>query len=738
MNSTEPYSDTYFRQSFAPWGSPPTPVIPQWYIISNWTVSLPRELCNASPNAEMRYIGDLDRFWEHRSEPLSSQERRAVMRLVRTQGLPPPNQVVIPAGADTERLLQWPLTVRTRNCMRQAFWHPLRKILEEPVLRILEEPLTVRQLMMVQNFGIVSLVDLMCVAEAAIAHESAKQMSGLMPTTSSTSPLSVPLKESTARWDSAIALLEELLKAAQEFRGATTLADALSSNLAELAHVTGVEEQSDRILISDLTQGPNLAEEAIRTLRDFWDRQSPAARSVIEQRILAHKPATLRAIASESSVTRERIRQIQKKVEHTLNASNGTGPKIAVIANLMRPGLDAIATESELERQIKTVFPSPTIDRVDQANSNDQPETSQVTDPVVVLAQSLLKKELGYVCRDGICLNKTALAVVQDLKQSARSIRDNEGIVDELALQAHLTDDSWVQDWQLLIDACGLHRLNGQLSLRDSVKARIKAAILSIGCPATKEEIAELCGLTLERVTSYLSSISGVVRADKKRWGLKEWIDDEYEGIPAEIIQRIEEDGGATRLERLLEELPRMFGVAASSVEAYAKSARFQINDSYVSLADPSSIVLRPLEDVVHGRTADGLPYWKFKVESRYFNGYSVVGLPHEIAKALGCEPDGRLRVPVLSPEGCKPVSVSWPLSSLTGATLGYLSDPLRLLNAHHGETMHLVLEGCGSVSLRRLVGFPEETATRFQKSDGSPDRATELLERMKRRRRGI
>ena len=47
------------------------------------------------------------------------------------------------------------------------------------------------------------------------------------------------------------------------------------------------------------------------------------------------------------------------------------------------------------------------------------------------------------------------------------------------------------------------------------------------------------------------------MRADKNRWGLAEWIDDEYEGIAAEIVQRIEEDGGATRLERLIDELPK-------------------------------------------------------------------------------------------------------------------------------------------------------------------------------------
>lgn len=466
---------------------------------------------------------------------------------------------------------------------------------------------------------------------------------------------------------------------------------------------------------SDLADGTTLAKEALIALAEVWYGHSPVARSILKQRILADQPATLQEIGDEFGVTRERIRQIQNQVERSLNAPGGASTKIATIANLVRPGLAAITTESELEGQIKTVFP-PTIEGFDEVTSNDQPEIGQVTDhPLVALAQQLLKKELDYTCTDGVCFNKDAVDVVQDLKQAAKSIGDDKGIVDELALQKHLPDDSWVQDWEPLVQACGLYRLSGQLSLRDTAIARTKAAVLSIGHPATKEEVAQLCGLTLKHVGLHLSTMPEIVRADKKRWGLKEWIEDPYHGIPAEIIQRIEEDGGATRLERLLEELPRMFGVGARSVETFARTPRFQINDGYVSLANPSLIALRPFEEVIHGRTDDGLPYWRFKVKSRYVTGYSLRGLPIEIAKTLGCEPDGRLRVPILFPAGCRPVSVGWPLSSRSGADLGYLSDPLRLLDTKPDESIYLVLEACGSVSLRRSVDLPEATA---EKSD--------------------
>ena len=124
--------------------------------------------------------------------------------------------------------------------------------------------------------------------------------------------------------------------------------------------------------------------------------------------------------------------------------------------------------------------------------------------------------------------------------------------------------------------------------------------------------------------------IPGVARADRDRWGLVEWIDDKYEGIAAEIIQRIEEGGGATKLNRLLDELPRLFGVSKISVRAYVSTSQFVVRDGYVSVADVSSIVFRDLNDVIDGRDAAGNPYWTFVVEDRYFDGYSLTNLPRD------------------------------------------------------------------------------------------------------------
>ena len=75
------------------------------------------------------------------------------------------------------------------------------------------------------------------------------------------------------------------------------------------------------------------------------------------------------------------------------------------------------------------------------------------------------------------------------------------------------------------------------LALRDTAKARVKAALLEIGEPATREDIANVCGLPADRISGQLSAIPSVARASKDSWGLVEWVDDVYDGIATRQLQ---------------------------------------------------------------------------------------------------------------------------------------------------------------------------------------------------------
>ena len=675
----------------APWGSPPTPLLPHWYRETLSEFHLPAEIRKA--NSSVVTVGDLDMFWKNAQAPL---DRRAMRSLVRIVGSyrPPRDHVVIPAGIGHLEIDRYPLRTRTANVLRRE------GLLEG------NNGLVVGELLSLKNFGILSLLDLMCVIELELTERGPQLVTPKASHVDSKEPAL-----ETSAWSGAIDLFEVLLAAASEFHGASTVGEAFRLDLPKLATAIGIAPALESLPIRDLTNR-RIARTVSKRLASMLESMSSTQKLILERRLFASSPHTLQELAAQIGVTRERVRQIEVKVLGTVAAASGS--EITIITALLSEKLGPVVAAAEFERSIADVF-------------NDGP----LTDPEIDLARRILRSRLNYSCVDGICLDEAATDIVATLRDAAREVADDVGLIDEEALRDHLPSAEWNGFIPQLIERCEFHRIGGRLALRDTAKARVKAALLKIGRASTRDEIATMSEIDHDRVGSLLSVIPTVVKADKTRWAFADWIDDVYEGIPAEIIQRINEDGGATPLERLLEELPRLFGVSESSVQAYVRTPQFRLHDDYVSLADDSLITLRNLDDIIDGRDAFGNPYWTFLVETRYLDGYSLLGLPPELARELGCEPNGKTLAIVTCPAGSGELSVVWRLASTTGASLGHLADPLQRLGVSVGDNVCMVIKGPGVVALRR-----ESTTVSVEES--SDTSADSLIERMKNRRRLI
>ena len=787
------------------WGMPRTPLLPKWHIEVLSSVPLPPNIGFALFGSQdtTHTIGDLKDYWNNHSEPVPSHHLRSLLRLVSKHQQPPDDYHVIPPNVAISRISVCPLSVRIQNCLRR-YWRNPHQDAEESVDQLVDQsvarPMTAGFLMSLQNFGITSLIELMCVVEAAIDNglllpsqppqlsqtsESVTQSSvvsinidddgevsisqtseggprtnvdGVHEASSDTKPsyLLFPAGALVSGWAASIPLLQQLISVAAEFHSAETLADALTCDLKQLMNDLDVTEEIGSVSLSDLVPKRSLTEDSLDVCRQFCETLSSSQREILTQRIISTDAPSLAELARGMDVTGEAVRRSEKRLEDNINelcgkltssnnpsASSSSSMSSAASSPLARwlnvtvtaisSQCGDITTQNDLQASINHALGI----QADSAKVNhDEGETVYESEAdsekalPYLMAEHLLRQELGYVSvgKDDICLNRTAAELFENLKETAKSIADNVGLVDELALRSRLPSDMSEDHADTLIDQCGFTRFHDHLALRDTGKARAKAALMEIGRPATKEEIAESSGFDVARVSSLLSSVEDVVRASKTKWGVEEWVDDVYEGIPAEIIQRINEDGGSTALSRLTEELPRMFEVSETSVTAYVATSKFQLVDGNVSLADVSSINLRSFADTVEGYTSDGRACWKFKVEARYFNGYSLLGLPPEIAKTLGCEPDGRKRVPVRSPSSCGPISVSWPLTSLGGATLGYLSEPLRKLRLNSGDHALLVINNDNTVSIQpnaELVSEPLTVQTDNTSDAHAPDSAT-------------
>lgn len=565
------------------------------------------------------------------------------------------------------------------------------------------DSVTVGTLLQSPRFGRRSLIDLMCVTEAARLNEQAGTDKGK---TLSQDDRSI---DTEYAWGRAIRPLASVLAAVSEFRGATTLASALEHDLLEITELIGVREPLQSIQITELTAGKSFTTTVVQRLETVTSSLPSSWRHVVEARLLRSDAPTLEIVGGELGVTRERVRQIQKKA--TKRIREAVGLEISTIASLLNTTLPPIAKACELKRTIERTFP-----------------TGGEECLALRLARQLLEEELAYSRRGGFCFNNEARRIIHDLRSAATSVADDVGLIDEPKLRGCLPAQDWEPFFQQLVDLSGIQRVRGRLALRNSGKAHVKAAVLEIGRAATKEEIAARTGMTTAKVGAHLSVIPSIARADKYRWGVAEWIDDIYEGIPAEIVQRIEEDGGATSLERLLEELPRLFGVSETSVRMYARTPYFVIHNGYVSVASEPQIALRKLDDVIDGRTDEGVPFWTFGVERRYFDGYSISPFPAELARELGCAPNGSIAAQVVHPPGATEISVNWPLTSTTGANVGRVADALLRLDVKTGDRVRLLVVGRSRVEFR-------PTAARGSMVERPSAVASDILERMKNRR---
>ena len=672
----------------APWGSPPTPLLPRWYREEFSDLLLPRKIKRVNPSLET--VGELDSFWDSVQSPVGSDIIASLASLVGNRR-PPSDYVVIPAGVDYRELTEFPLRNRTANVLDDLH---ARGLLKE------DTDLTVGFLMSTKSFGRLSLLDLMCVAEIAIALRGLE--SGTQESDKKTEAPGYP----TTEWIQFVHQLDILLAAALEFYGARTVGKALELNLYDLATMIGIAPELDSLEIDDLTKRSTIRHMTVKRLTDLHSSMEPRERLILERRLCTDTPDKLESLGKAIGVSRERTRQIEQAVLGRIQERVGT--QIGILARFVGERMQPVMDAREFESLVAGVF------------AGFGEELS------VELAIRLVKDHLAYSYANGICLNEVGARVVHAIGEVAHAEGDDVGLLDEQVLRDQLPDESWSTYFPQIIQACGFFHFGKWVSPKATLGARAKAALLEFGRLATVEEIAEISGLAASQVGVQFRRMATVVRADKDRWGLSEWIDDEYEGISAEIVQRIKEDGGATSLQGLVEELPRRFGVSESSVQIIAGTKQFSIRDGYVSLASETSIALGNFDDVLDGHTETGEPYWTFRVEARHFQGHSLTRFPAELARELGCEPNGKARVKVQFPECCRDLSVSWRLSSPTGPSLGYLSDPLRQLGVSDGDRIRLILNGSGGVELR-----PDTSGG----SRSQPRSANSFLDAMKQRR---
>ena len=434
---------------------------------------------------------------------------------------------------------------------------------------------------------------------------------------------------------------------------------------------------------------------------------------VLESRIAAAAPATLAETGRRAGRSGELIRRIESRLRS--QAEEALRPFLAQVLTPLTDWLGDFADDDRIRGAVAVL-----------AGGND--------DLAGRIISRKLMAELGYQDNAGLWASRQAIEAADRLVAQARDFSDDFGCVDEERLRQTEIGRRWSVTWDELLSVAGLTRVCGVLVIAVTRRAQVAAALRSFGRPATKAEIEDRLRPEVDgrmfRVDVALAGMEAVVRASKTTWGFEEWVDDVYEGIPAEIRQRINEDGGSTRLTRLLEEIPRLFDVRESSVRAYLETPAFVVEHGWVREANSFSGPVGTLGDVTDGVTAAGDPYWTFKVESRFLKGYSLPSVPPEVSIALGAGFGEKSLVSVRIPSGCGKISVIWRPTSKHGPEIGRLATVLQALQATGGEQVCLMIHGNKEVSFAH--------ASAIAKKSSRPDGSDKLQRSISVRQSGV
>ena len=659
------------------------------------------KICPLTSRASQSWLDDLLK---------SSQPREMIVDLLLATDRQPLRELLPPLARLQGEVPLFELPVRARNCLQHNGVDAWEQVLDL-------EPAHIQGFRNAGDVTVRSVVE-WCVAHAERVvreHPGDHPVGGSSDEDLASQEAEAPdgswgVEPSRESWRHLNQQLAALFSASMNYRGAETVADALDRDLEGILRFTGLSGILSQIRLDELVDPEPVGSLIRSATRRLIGESREVEAAVLARLVYVANPTGCRKLGQQLGVTSECIRQTEKRVKNNLEKS--LGDLMSEVVGLWVPLVPAVVTEDDLAGMVHEFL-----------------GCSSEVDAADDLAVRYLVFRMGRSSAGRLMLSPEAASSFKRLKNRAKELSDSVGLLPEENLRDEFDALAESGYWNELLEAAGLHRIGESLGFQKTAKAQVKAALLEIGRPATKEEIAEFCGPDVNRVSSHLSGIEGVARSDKYRWGLVGWIDDIYEGIPAEIIQRIEEDGGVTTTERVLEELPRLFGVAEGSVWSYLATPHFTVRDGYVSVTDPSTLTYRDLDDVIDGRNEAGNPYWTFPVEERYLRGYSITGVPPEVARALGCGPNESVRVELVDPAGCESLSVIWRLWSPNGtASVGYLADPLKALGTSAGMVVRLELLSDGRACLAIHEDAPES---------GSAD-ADDLLQRIKKRRRFI
>ncbi|MEU8378885.1 sigma factor-like helix-turn-helix DNA-binding protein [Streptosporangium sp. NPDC048865] len=420
---------------------------------------------------------------------------------------------------------------------------------------------------------------------------------------------------------------------------------------------------------------PELIDEVFATLDE---RQ----RAIARDRLYASQRATLDDLAQRFSVTRERIRQIERDLRDHVEAWLAKDDAAPLIAHV-----------SWLRGRLGSAVPA---DDLAAAVPWHRTDLTTLGIPSWRFVRTLLT---GYEQVDGWLVAGGA----DELREKTRQLfTDGPRPLDEavtLASQLGIREDV-AERWLIAVPQLRVLE-NHVVPWPRSVNDKAEAVLAVAGGPLTPEEIQERIGedYSLVGIRNQLTADDRFLRVDRNKYGLSRWGGEQYLGIREMIVREIERSNGEASVNTIVTNLTGRYDVSESSVRAYAGGPGFERTQrGWIRVAGAEQADYQPRRDVSETRrcfrSRDGRWWHRVDVNAEHLRG-SGSPLPTGFAAHLGMAPGGQLTASTPSGD----VVISWH----NQPTMGSIRPVLIAANASEGDHVFLTVSDGGELLTRYL-----------------------------------
>ena len=651
------------QPTVSPWGVAPTPLVPAAVAKVLGHLSAPKSL-GRTLDRDCKLAELNGEIWDD-IEWISRDCLRELVELLR-RNLRAIHHLDIGTGRTLPfRLQDLPFSTRTHNIVSRY-----SKELSPPHL-------TFRDLLSIPNCGIRSAIEFACVLEA-VNTSKVQDPSGIP---------SVPFERKQRQHGSPVSQIEFTFRMLSAYAAGERNLITLSS-IMPLAPMEWPPEIRDlwdslgdlrtRQLATELVMQYSVPDLVRRALAPTDGRM----RDILYNRVFCTgRPITLKFIGERWGITRERVRQLELKAK-------------AHLKRLHMADFQPIIRRSKTLRQyIGSAVPvsHPSIEEALTWTTDDffpnceiQPEFAGalllwLAGPYRVHDNWLLTDpKLPHDTRDAL-LSRT----------SERGLISNDSIAETLAQRdiAECHRNDWLNHLGDFLRVDG-----GVIYFKGTIPDKARALIRYHNRPLTVEEMLKDIGSdSVRSVRQRLIDDAGFWRVNKQGQfviaGTPGY--DEYTGITDEITQELERCGGQASYVHLVKTLSAAYGVKENSIAAYINTPMFSKDDNSIVRVRDSDQDIEVSTDIEKTAacycTNDCIWYWRVKVSPDMMRGSGRL-IPNAFAQQLGCNLGDKIEVE----SECGPITLSWPLSSVTGANIGSVRCALTHYGARIGDLLFI------------------------------------------------